>query len=313
MNLTNMHSDNILKREIERAGERIMKRILAALIALMLLSCACCSLAEESLRVVNCESWVSLRSAPDTQAERLAQVPLGAYVTGEYDPYAQFSHCSYEGVSGYILNEYLAPAEEAQAEDLMPEGTVILDGAAAGLRVQAVRSSDGYKEKLWVGCTDADGALLWSYSAGPVNMTELDQTDAFLNSAAAEPFVAVYSSDCGLVALDLQTGAERWTLPNEVVNLGGSLSCAVGGDGTMYIGGYYGPDPVAIAPSGELLWESSSRYGEKDGYPLEFWWLYDLKVEDAGLAATYDSGSEHAGSVLFGLDGRMLAYKFTDE
>ena len=78
MNLTNMHSDNILKREIERAGERIMKRILAALIALMLLSCACCSLAEESLRVVNCESWVSLRSAPDTQAERLAQVPLGA-------------------------------------------------------------------------------------------------------------------------------------------------------------------------------------------------------------------------------------------
>ena len=125
--------------------------------------------------------------------------------------------------------------------------------------------------------------------------------------------VLVHVSGVGLTALDLFTGQEKWTLGDDVVSLGGSLSCAVGEDGTAYIGGYYGPDPVAISVDGKLLWQSSSVYGEGDGYPLEFWWLYELELGPDGLIATYDmSADELGGQVLYGLDGQLLSYSFME-
>lgn len=58
-------------------------------------------------RVVNCDEWVSLRSYPSTSASRLCQVPLGAIVESYYYN-SEFSECYYNGMWGYILNEYLA-------------------------------------------------------------------------------------------------------------------------------------------------------------------------------------------------------------
>ena len=274
-----------------------MKRILLVLLVIAL-CIPCGALAEGMLRIVNCQDWVSLRSAPSTQAERLAQVPLGALVTGEYEMYAEFSHCSYNGVSGYILNEYLeAPALAAQVN---------------GCTVLAERSYAGSGEVMELACLDANGSELWKRVFQSPYSTELDCTDAFVAGTAAEPTVLVHVSGVGLTALNLYTGQEKWTLSNEVVDLGGSLSCAVAADGTMYLGGYYGPDPVAISVDGEVLWQSSSVYGEQDGYPMEFWWLYALELGPDGLTATYDmSADERGGQVLYSLDGQMLSYCFT--
>ena len=274
-----------------------MKRMLLVLLVVAL-CIPCGALAEGMLKVVNCQDWVSLRSAPSTQAERLAQVPLGALVTGEYDPYAEFSHCSYEGVSGYILNQYLeAPALAAQVD---------------GRTIIAERSYAGSGEVMELACLDANGSELWKRVFQSPYATELDCTDAFVAGTAAEPTVLVHVSGVGLTALNLYTGQEKWTLSNEVVDLGGSLSCAVAADGTMYLGGYYGPDPVAISVDGEVLWQSSSAYGEQDGYPMEFWWLYALELGPDGLTATYDmSADERGGQVLYSLDGQMLSYCFT--
>ena len=274
-----------------------MKRMLLVLLVIAL-CIPCGALAEGMLKIVNCQDWVSLRSAPSTQAERLAQVPLGALVTGEYDPYAEFSYCSYEGVSGYILNQYLeAPALAAQVD---------------GRTIIAERSYAGSGEVMELACLDANGSELWKRVFQSPYSTELDCTDAFVAGTAAEPTVLVHVSGVGLTALDLYTGQEKWTLGEDVVSLGGSLSCAVAADGTMYIGGYYGPDPVAISVDGEVLWQSSSVYGEQDGYPMEFWWLYALELGPDGLTATYDmSADERGGQVLYSLDGQMLSYCFT--
>ena len=274
-----------------------MKRILLVLLVIAL-CIPCGALAEGMLRIVNCQDWVSLRSAPSTQAERLAQVPLGALVTGEYDPYAEFSYCSYEGVSGYILNQYLeTPALAAQVD---------------GRTVIAERSYAGSGEVMELACLDANGSELWKRVFQSPYSTELDCTDAFMAGTAAEPMVLVHVSGVGLTALDLYTGQEKWTLGEDVVSLGGSLSCAVAEDGTVYLGGYYGPDPVAISVDGEVLWQSSSVYGEGDGYPLDFYWLYELELGPDGLTATYDmSADERGGQVLFSLDGEMLSYCFT--
>ena len=274
-----------------------MKRMLLVLLVIAL-CIPCGALAEGMLKIVNCQDWVSLRSAPSTQAERLAQVPLGALVTGEYDPYAEFSYCSYEGVSGYILNQYLeTPALAAQVD---------------GRTVIAERSYAGSGEVMELACLDANGSELWKRVFQSPYSTELDCTDAFVAGTAAEPTVLVHVSGVGLTALDLYTGQEKWTLGEDVVSLGGSLSCAVAADGTMYLGGYYGPDPVAISVDGEVLWQSSSVYGEQDGYPMEFWWLYALELGPDGLTAIYDmSADERGGQVLYSLDGQMLSYCFT--
>lgn len=274
-----------------------MKRMLLVLLVIAL-CIPCGALAEGMLKIVNCQDWVSLRSAPDSGSERLAQVPLGALVTGEYDYDSDFSHCSYGGVSGYIMNKYLeAPALAEQVD---------------GLTILAERSYSSSGEVMEITCLDAGGSECWRRRFESPYSTELDCTDAFVGGTAVEPMVLVHVSGVGLTALDLYTGQEKWTLSNEVVNLGGSLSCAVAEDGTMYIGGYYGPDPVAISVDGEVLWQSSSVYGEQDGYPMEFWWLYALELGPDGLTATYDmSADERGGQVLYSLDGQMLSYCFT--
>lgn len=274
-----------------------MKRMLLVLLVIAL-CIPCGALAEKTMKIVNCQDWVSLRSAPNTQAERLAQVPLGALVTGEYDYDSDFSHCSYGGVSGYIMNKYLeAPALAEQVD---------------GLTILAERSYSSSGEVMELTCLDANGSELWKRVFQSPYATELDCTDAFVGGTAGAPMVLVHVMEEGLTALDLYTGQERWTLDNETINLGGSLSCAVAEDGTMYIGGYYGPDPVAISADGKVLWQSSSVYGEGDGYPLDFYWLYELELGPDGLTATYDmSADERGGQVLYSLDGQMLNYCFT--
>ena len=274
-----------------------MKRMLLVLLVIAL-CIPCGALAEGMLKIVNCQDWVSLRSAPDSGSERLAQVPLGALVTGEYDYDSDFSHCSYGGVSGYIMNKYLeAPALAEQVD---------------GLTILAERSYSSSGEVMEITCLNAGGSECWRRRFESPYSTELDCTDAFVGGTAVEPMVLVHVSGVGLTALDLYTGQEKWTLSNEVLDLGGSLSCAVGEDGTMYLGGYYGPDPVAISVDGEVLWQSSSVYGEGDGYPLDFYWLYELELGPDGLTATYDmSADERGGQVLYSLDGQMLNYCFT--
>lgn len=58
------------------------------------------------MRVVNCKSWVTLRSSPSTKASTVTRIPLGAYVEAyQYD--SQFMECYYDGMHGYVLKKYL--------------------------------------------------------------------------------------------------------------------------------------------------------------------------------------------------------------
>ena len=277
-----------------------MKRMLLVLLVIALCIPAG-ALAEPTMRIVNCQDWVSLRSAPSTQAERVAQVPLGAYVTGECDYYSDFSYCSYNGVSGYILNEYLEDvALYAQVDDR----TII-----------AERSYSDSGEIMEVVCLDAGGSECWERRFESPYYTELNCTDAFVAGTAQKPMLLVHVSGVGLTALDPETGSDIWMLGEDAVSLGGSLSHAVGADGTMYIGGYYGPDPVAISMDGKVLWQFFAEYGEQDGYTMDFFWLYDLELVPDGLLATYDmgmddQGTECGGEVLYSLDGELLSYRY---
>jgi len=59
--------------------------------------------------VVNCESWVSLRAEPRTDAERVAQLPLGTrvFVDGEDNGFCSV-YIAEQELDGFVLAEYLS-------------------------------------------------------------------------------------------------------------------------------------------------------------------------------------------------------------
>lgn len=58
--------------------------------------------------VVNCREWITLRSYPSTEAESLAQIPLGDWVWIHRGYYNNgFYSAEYEGMQGYVLAAYI--------------------------------------------------------------------------------------------------------------------------------------------------------------------------------------------------------------
>ncbi len=285
-----------------------MKRWMACLVALALLVAAGTALAEAgeyylTMVVVNCEEWVSLRSAPDTSASRLAKVPLGGTVF-ECSGIDDFYYCTYEGQRGYILAKYLEPAEYGEPEE-PGESNAALDVWENGLHVLAERAWVGDGEYMLVTCEDADGSQRWFYETMTDDMTELTLTDAFIGGTAQDPFVMVYNAEKGLTALDIWSGEARWTLTSDQVRLGASITWAVAGDGTAYIGGYYGPDPVAIDVRGNVLWKSDSG---------GCFWLSQVNLGDEEIACHYDmmSDVDGGGWVYYRYDGTTVDFRNYD-
>ena len=273
-----------------------MKKVLVCLLVLALLGCA--ALAEGYLGdmvVVNCEEWVSLREYPGTEATRLAKVPLGARVLDCETASNGFAYCHYEGQDGYILLKYLEAAEEG-AEPF--EGDVVLDTTVNGLHVVAVRTFSNEQEHITVTCADGDNTL-WTRTMD-TSAGQVDCLDVFMGGTAEDPRVMLYQVMEGLASCDVTTGEPVWTLPASEANLGAGICHAVAKDGTMVIGGYFGPDPVAIDVDGHVLWRS-------DVEDENIFWLYEIELRDDCVAAHYEYFPEEgSGWVLYGYDGQKL-------
>ena len=116
-------------------------RIHTLLLSLMLLL-TFCAFAElndyeplGAMTVVNCDEWVSLRTSPSTQSDRVTKVPLGASVQAYDCKDDRFYYCEYQGARGYILREYLSAANAS-----VPAGAG--DAAASPAAAPAVRYAE---------------------------------------------------------------------------------------------------------------------------------------------------------------------------
>ena len=262
----------------------LMKKFVMILLAALLLFSAQAALAD-NMQVVNCDEWVSLRIDADTSSERLAKVPAGAIVTSCLEA-GDFVYCLYEGTGGYILADYLTPVEESPIVN--------------GLRLETARSYQNDGEQLAVECYDESGALLWTRELISQYATELDMTDAFVAGTAEQPCVALITATEGFTLVDGFTGEELWHLASEDTGLYGGVVYAVSEDGTIYIGGYYGPDPVAISMSGEVLWQAQAA---EDAY-----WMYRIDLEEDGVLGVYEciGTPETSGRILYSYEGEEL-------
>ena len=59
-------------------------------------------------RVVNCNEWISLRSAPSADSEVITRIPLGEYVRFVKSSSNGYYYVYYKGNLGYALVEYLS-------------------------------------------------------------------------------------------------------------------------------------------------------------------------------------------------------------
>lgn len=58
-------------------------------------------------RVVECQAYISLRKSPSVKSDRLAKIPLGAYVTSFGSNDNGMEYVRYNGQYGYVLSKYL--------------------------------------------------------------------------------------------------------------------------------------------------------------------------------------------------------------
>ena len=289
-----------------------MKRIAACLLALALLLGAAALAdpkATERMVVTNCDEWVSLRAEPDTDSERLIKVPLNATVTNCAPASGGFTYCEYEGRGGYILSKYLAPAAAGELAFLDEDEpvdygdanhNVVLDATADGAHVVAVTDYNGSEEVLTVVVMDADtGDTLWTRTLRE-EAGQTDSTAAFLGGTADAPRLMLYGVKAGLSSCDLRDGEALWTLKRDKLPIDGSLIHAVADNGAMALGGWFGPDPIAVDMDGNVLWRSDS--GSDDTF-----WLYEIQLRSDCIAARYEHLiDEDEGWVYYGYDGKTL-------
>ncbi len=299
-----------------------MKKLIAAIIALILCFCCSFSAAERktavkdqyylgAMRIVNCSEYVSLRERPDKTSKVLAKVPLDAivqncnnniqkYLSGKYKKQIKlFIECEYDGIKGYILKKHLKPAPEGELaetrqdtkvmtrEEITGNGEVVLDWKEFNVSVLAayevINENNEDWETIRVGCF-IDDEPVWGYTESVRQAGQFRSLKAFMGGTDDEPQVYVYDSQYGLMMLDLMDGLEMWTLRKDVCPLGDAAACTVDKNtGLMYIAGTDGPAPVAITSEGFIYWRAEINDPEVYG-PTE------IRLNDDDITVIYESG-----------------------
>ena len=194
-----------------------------------------------------------------------------------------------------------APVESYADVSEYVDDFVILDTVANGVRVIGRQIYQQDCEYLMAVGLDAAGTELWKKETTTDHITELMQTDVFMAGTADAPLVIMYNACRGLTAVDPATGEVAWEIFKRDLDLGGSISHVVDAKGVCYIGGYYGPDPVAINTKGKVLWQASSGN-------VEATWLYRMDLSDEGIACAYGKMSgDNYGTIIYDFDGNVVS------
>ena len=252
-----------------------------------------------AMRVVWCKEWVSLRAEPSKTARRLAEIPLGAIVYSCTDINSTlFYRCEYEGMEGYVLKGYLVKAPEYEPplsssitikmtmDEVIGNGEVILDWKDYNMSVVASHEFITENKKNWevmrIGCF-IDGSPIWGHEEKAEVFGQYDQLKAFIGGVEDDWQVMVFNGAYGLSLLDLLSGKERWSVTTGNCPMGNAAAVAVDDNGTVYIAGTDGPDPVAISLDGRVLWQSAVN--NPDVYSP-----YEIQVQNGNVLVKYECG-----------------------
>lgn len=254
-----------------------------------------------AMRVVWCKEWISLRAEPSKTSERLAEIPLGSIVYSCVDiGDDKFYQCEYEGQTGYALIGYLWPAPECEPplsasitrkmtmEEVVGSGEIVLEWKDYNMSVVAahewIKENKTDWEVLRIGCF-INGSPIWGHEERAEKTGQYDLLKVFIGGTTDDWQIMVYNGAYGLSLLDLLSGRERWCVTTANCPMGNAAAIAVGKNGTVYVAGTDGPDPVAVSMDGKVLWKS-----EIDD--PEVFDPYEITVEDDNILVKYGCGLE---------------------
>ena len=164
-------------------------------------------------------------------------------------------------------------------------------------------SEDGKDwEVLRIGCF-IDGTPIWGHEEKCEKFSESDMLKVFIGGVPDDWQVMVFNGGYGLSLLDLLSGKERWCVTTGSCPMGDAAAIAVGPDGTIYLAGSEGPDPIAIALDGRVLWKS--EINDPDVFNP-----YEITVKNGAVLVKYQSGMDQ-GYKLVTLDitGQLLSIR----
>ena len=282
------------------------------------------------MTVVNCSEWVSLREKPSTSAARLAKVPLGTQVTDCVQVSDSFIYCRYNKLYGYIHVDYLSnPLQQASSNVIYgtPAGTAPSadTGSTSFNRLSYLPSLDAFKatgdnlltytfngytivvqkayndwEEIMAVCYNANLVPLWQVKeASTSELSDVEQTDAFIAGTAEKPLLVIFVSGKGLIAYNVGPWAQIvWSLPEspemEITN---SIETNVDADGTIYIA--FDDTLLAVSNTGALLWKTACN-------DPDIYWPYRVDILENQVEVFYENDPNHpemSGVVIFGKDG----------
>lgn len=185
------------------------------------------------------------------------------------------------------------PAPETTAADTVSiEIAPAVPAQSIRIVTEKIKNNDKFASAcLVIRGLDAGESEVWSYRSADCAQTELEVVQLI-----AETDTAVYLNEQGIVengtvgggritALEKQTGKVLWQ--NTKFD-GASVYSCFDRQGTLYCGGYYGPDCMAIDADGNTLWVV---YAVDDAC----WWPHEIRFADDILTLTYEgteSGTE---------------------
>lgn len=193
------------------------------------------------------------------------------------------------------------PVEEAQP----PEQKIDIENIVVEAEANYYDISPYNMELILTASDRSTGEVLWRYTTPQCVQAQLE-TAEYLGVKNGLVYVNqqnIYDEATGgpvqgaLVALDVRTGNIVWE--NSAFS-GCSIRWLFGDDGTLYIGGFFGPDCMAIDPNGKTLWVCQA-------VNPDWYWPSDMQFDGDRIAITFtgsDNGEEiHVGYI--GLDGTV--------
>lgn len=190
-----------------------MKKLSFLLCIAVLLS-VFCAFADEArqMQIINCEEWVSMRRESDTHSERIAKIPLGETVEA-YTSDGQFTYCEYNGIKGYILNDYLAEIEVQEFGDYWERFSVDngfqffdeFNKAEGSELLRNVRTEEGEIEGTYSAVADISGVShgrieVWEGGYFIISSDFEDRTNPIINRLYAEAGKYFVTGDSGLAS-----------------------------------------------------------------------------------------------------------------
>ena len=210
----------------------MMRRIVCLFLSLLLVMCVSLALSENlgSMKVVNCEEWVSLREKPDARAERIVKVPLGAIVENCRVQTNKFIYAEYNGKKGYIDSQYLVEAETKS----MFLGDLRVANCSDWVNMRAEPSTDAKRvakvplNAIFEDCTAAENGFISGTYKGQAGYISSDylvsaqkyEADRLLADCRIR--LAAGGDICGAVLLS-QSMAGNWTLTRARQHLDAAL------------------------------------------------------------------------------------------